>query len=116
VLTFDQLAQDFPEAEFIQIMGVDSFLTLDRWVDVDSVVKHTTYAVAGRRGSGLTEVDGLRRRLGVLGEDLRVKWFDFDTHAGASSKAIREQLAAGDRPAAVAGRVYEYIQAHGLYL
>jgi nicotinate-nucleotide adenylyltransferase len=101
-------------AEFV--MGIDIFLTMDRWPEVESVVKNATYTVARRRGLGEREVAALRQRLGALGPELEVYLLDLGAHQPASSSRVRVQVRAGERPVALNERVYQYILDNSLYI
>lgn len=114
--TFLKMAGSCPDAQLGYIVGADTFANVYRWDEIQSVVKHTTFLLA-ERGSKRASlvVQELRERLGPLGEQLRVEVFEFTGHDAASSLGVRAQLAAGERPAAVDPRVYEYIATNGLY-
>jgi nicotinate-nucleotide adenylyltransferase len=111
---FNEITGGYPETEFVFIVGMDTLARLDRWPDVESVVKDATYAVAHRSGAPVA-VDGLRSRLGELGDELKVRLFELDDHTGAASSVIRQQLRAGERSSMLDERVHEYVLANGLY-
>jgi nicotinate-nucleotide adenylyltransferase len=101
--------------EFVFVVGMDTMARLDAWDDYEAVVRRAAFAVARRPGVANGAVEGLRARLGALGSELRARVFDFDEHEGASSRTVREQIRAGERPEALDVRVYEYILREGLY-
>lgn len=110
---FRRLMSLYPRDRFVFIVGMDAIGSLDRWDDVESVVKFASFAVAKRPSVKDTVIDTLKRRLRGLGDELVVQIFDFDNEA--SSKQAREQIQAGKRPVWLSSRVYDYIEAHGLY-
>lgn len=116
IRTFLKMADSYPDAQLGYIVGADTFANVYGWDDVQSVVKHTTFILAerGSKRAGVA-VQELRERLGPLGEQLKVEAFGFAGHNGASSLAVRRQLAVGERPEVIDPRVYEYIVANGLY-
>jgi nicotinic acid mononucleotide adenylyltransferase len=113
--TFEAIVREYPDYRFVHILGVDTFVRLDRWQDVQSVVGHATYAVAYRPGTPTQAVTDLKARLGSLADRLEVQRFEFDDHGLASSTEIRRQLAAGEQPASVDPKVYDYVLSHSLY-
>lgn len=114
--TFLRMAGSYPDAQVSYIVGADTFASVYRWDDVQSVVKHTTFLLAerGPKRASLV-VQELRERLGPLGDQLKVEVFQFAGHNEASSLGVRAQLATGERPAVIDPRVYDYIVANGLY-
>lgn len=102
-----------PSEEFVFILGMDALGRLDRWDDYESIVRTTTLMGARRTGTDEAVVADLRARLGVLGEELKVRLFDFEH--GASSTAVKKGLVAGERPADLDERVLDYIVRNGLY-
>jgi nicotinate-nucleotide adenylyltransferase len=114
--TFLRIVASHPEEyRFVFVLGMDAFLRLDGWGDVESVVNNATYAVAHRTGSAASEIGELRWRLGWLGPELKVSVFEFDGYEGVSSTAVRRALRAGELPDGLPAGVYEYILRQGLY-
>lgn len=112
--SFGELARQ-EDVQPVFVLGTDAFARLDRWEDVESVVKNATFAVAHRGGGGARELRELRQRLGALAADLRVDEFSFEGFEGVSSSSVKADLRAGVRPAGLDPRVLEYIRAHNLY-
>jgi nicotinate-nucleotide adenylyltransferase len=112
---FRAVMDEQPGNSYVFIVGADTLVRLDTWKDVQSVVRLTIYAVARRDGTDLEAVDDLKQRLGSLGGELRVRWFDFDDHAAASSRLIRQSIRQGSPPRSLDPKVLDYIQAHHLY-
>jgi nicotinate-nucleotide adenylyltransferase len=112
---FRAVMNEQPSNTYVFIVGADTLVRLDTWQDVQSVVTLTTYAVARRSGTDAQAIDDLRHRLGRLGGELQVQWFDFDDHGAASSRLIRQAIEQGRPPQSLDPRVFEYIQAHRLY-
>lgn len=112
---FAEVGRDLGADEVVFVLGIDTLMRLDRWDDVGSVVKSTTYMAAKRDGAGEASLAELRLRLGPLGEDLRVWMFEFERAADASSAYIREAMQAGKQPAFLDPRVRDYISHQQLY-
>jgi nicotinic acid mononucleotide adenylyltransferase len=113
---FEELARQEGLREPFFILGMDAFMRLDRWDDVESVVKKATFTVARRGDSGGREVGELRRRLGGLAGELRVREFSFDGFGNVSSSRVKANLRDGVRPAGLDPRVLDYILANKLYV
>jgi nicotinic acid mononucleotide adenylyltransferase len=103
-----------PGETFVFIVGMDTLSRIDTWDDYESVVKDTALMAAWRADTAPTALDELRRRLGVLGQHLRVTALEVE-HAQMSSTQIRQQLRAGEQPEGLEAGVLEYIVAQGLY-
>lgn len=113
--TFSALRRELAGYGLVFVMGVDTLVRLDRWSNVESVVKNATYMAARRNGAGDDSVAGLKARLGELGNALHVQLFDFEEAAGASSAQIRAATRAGGRSADLDPAVRDYIERNGLY-
>jgi nicotinate-nucleotide adenylyltransferase len=89
--------------ELFFIIGADAFADLRTWYRWQDVVALVRFLVVSRPGSPYDVPPGASlERLDTL--DLPI-----------SSSAIRRRLAAGERPAEVPGRVFDYILEHALY-
>jgi nicotinate-nucleotide adenylyltransferase len=112
---FQQIFAGFPQSQFKFIVGMDTLLRLDRWEDLESVVNSTAYIVAHRPGTSVDGLSQLRRRLGPLGDDLKVELVDLPTLTDASSTRVRQLLAKGERISELDDGVFRYIAERGLY-
>jgi nicotinate-nucleotide adenylyltransferase len=115
IATFKAIGRAHPDCNFVYVLGVDTFVRLDRWQDVQSVVSNASYAIAFRSGTPDQALVDLRARLGGLADRLETKRFEFDDHGMASSTDIRRQIAAGERPPSLSEKVYEYVVKRGIY-
>lgn len=96
------------------ILGGDAALSLPTWREAESLLRTATFVVVTRPGYDLSALEGVRSRLGILGQrlvDLEGPRLDI------SSRDIRQRVAAGLSwrylvPPAVAA----YIEKQGLYL
>jgi len=113
--TFAALARELGSKSVVFVMGIDTLARLDRWPDVESVVKNATYLAARRGGVGDAEVAALRQRLGPLGSALRVQLFEFNEAAGASSAQVRAAVRAGEPTVDLDPMVRDFIERKGLY-
>jgi nicotinate-nucleotide adenylyltransferase len=111
--TFAELAK-LEHMEPVFVLGMDALGHLDRWKDVESVVRNSTFAAAQR--SVLKNYSLSELRLGLLGQELRVQEFVPLVFAEVSSSEVKTQLRAGETPPGLDGQVLEYVLAHGLYL
>jgi nicotinic acid mononucleotide adenylyltransferase len=102
--TFLELMARHRPDEFVFVVGMDVLGNIDRWDDTQSIVNNATFAVARRAGTPVKLVDGLKART-----------FEFDDHADASSRLVREQLRRGEQPLPLSAAVQEYILTNGLY-
>jgi nicotinate-nucleotide adenylyltransferase len=112
---FAQLMRRRPRDRFVFIVGIDTIARLDTWEDHERVVKLAAFLVAHRPEVSVEAIEALKGRLGPLGSWLDARLFEFDDYSEASSTAVRRELAAGQRPAALAPAVDQYIREHGLY-
>ncbi len=101
---FGRLMAHYPDTEFVFIVGIDVLATLDTW-NYSEIVRSLSFAVARRAGGPEIKSDG----------HLRVQWLDLAEHTEASSRQVKAQLRAGERPAELDDGVFEYIQERGLY-
>jgi nicotinate-nucleotide adenylyltransferase len=113
--SFSSLERDYHGTQLVYLLGADTFATIDRWDELESVVKQATFGVARRPGAGTDAISQMRARLGELGEDLKAQTFDLAGHTQASSRKIREDIRAGRQPESLDPKVYDYIKAHNLY-
>ena len=113
--TFAKFAIEYPNQEFIFILGMDVIARLDRWDDIESVVETTSFIVATRANAAKDSIDGLRLRLGPLGPKLKVHSFEIDGFDEASSTEARRALASGVSPDWLNKEVYAYIRRNDLY-
>lgn len=112
---FCDIMAAFSDQRFVYVVGMDNFLHLDRWAELESVVRHTTYMVVHRPGSSLDGVAELRQRLGPLGDLLQVTLVDGPV-SDASSTLVRRAIRTGNNYAQwVSPSVGDYIQEHHLY-
>ena len=102
---FDLLTGKYPDTDFVYIIGADVLASMSTWEDYELAVQRARFAVAHRAGAPKV----------VLAAGLRAQMFELTQHGGASSRVIQRQLAAGEVPAELDPRVYEYIRARGLY-
>ncbi len=103
---FLTMINQYPKDNFVFIVGADVLQRMKAWEGYGRVVREAQFVAARRFGVSEPALDGR----------VRVRWFDFDEHVGASSRDIRVALGAGDgRPAELDGRVYDYILQHKLY-
>jgi nicotinate-nucleotide adenylyltransferase len=115
IATFEAIGAENPDNKFVHILGVDTFVRLDGWQDIQSVVDKASYAVAFRPGTPSHAVADLKLRLGELANRLEIQRFEFDDHGLASSTDIRRQVGEGEKTISLNARVYDYIVSHGLY-
>lgn len=122
--TLSQLNQLFPEYEFYFIMGMDSFLSLNKWYQWQQLFGLCHIAVCKRPGWQLTDQEPIQA---LLKHHLHNS--DKPSTAGTgeiflldvaqqdiSSTAIRQQLQQGNIPATTMPKsIQEYIQQHQLY-
>lgn len=99
--TFDTLPHFPPPRLFV--IGADAFAEIETWYRWRDVIAMTEFAVVSRPGHDYRVPEGaVAHRLDGLALDV-------------SSSAIRAALARGERPAALAPGVYDYIRKHRLY-
>ena len=92
-----------PGDELFFLIGADAFAEIETWRRWPDVVRSVTFIVASRPGATYRVPEGASvERL----EGLELPY---------SSSAIREELAAGRKPAEVPEVVLAYILEHGLY-
>ena len=122
--TLSQLNQLFPEYEFYFIMGMDSFLSLNKWYQWQQLFSLCHIAVCKRPGWQLTDQEPIQA---LLKHHLHNS--DKPSTAGTgeiflldvaqqdiSSTAIRQQLQQGNIPTTTMPKsIQEYIQQHQLY-
>jgi nicotinate (nicotinamide) nucleotide adenylyltransferase len=116
IATFRSVMRQFLQCQFKFIVGSDVIARLDRWSDVESVVKDTTYIVVDRDGGAPDTINALRGRLGSLGESLQTQLLQLDRYADVNSTSIRARIAEGISPAGLDRAVYRYIQDNGSYV
>lgn len=119
VWTLRSLRRDFPEASLFWIVGVDAWLSLERWhrwYELSSlahfvVVKRPGWDLPGNAAARLSrDADALRRRR----SGARILWEGPGIDVSASG--IRRRIASGeDISEFVPGPVREYIQRNSLY-
>jgi nicotinate-nucleotide adenylyltransferase len=113
VRTMDELANNYPGAEFFLIIGSDMFLTLDKWLDAGRLLKTVRPAVFSRR-------DGEERKIAAHAEHLRER-FGVDTifvehdAIDVSSSQLRRMLRLRAGIDYIAEPAYEYIIMNKLY-
>jgi nicotinate-nucleotide adenylyltransferase len=115
VTMFRSLMAELAAPSYVFILGQDTLSRLDTWDDPVSVVNLAPYAVASRPGTSHDAEAGLRQRLGSVGRDLRVEWFDLASDQTAASRQIREQWRAGEAVSGLDPVVASYIRDHHLY-
>lgn len=110
--TLDAVAERFPGRDLVFIMGSDSLLALDTWLDPQGILERATFAVAPRHGDAEEAVEAAVRRWGAE----RVALLEAPRIV-LSSTLIRERVAAG-RPIRylVPFAVEAYVRDHRLYL
>jgi nicotinate-nucleotide adenylyltransferase len=108
IITIEQLGEQYPEAEFYFILGIDAFNALRQWKDADRLVEKITFIVMNRPGEIIDQA--------VLSWVPRVK-VSSNAHIAISSSHIRDLL---DKKKSIKGlvplAVEEYIYQKGLYL
>lgn len=119
VWTLRSLRQDFPEASLFWIIGVDAWLSLERWYrwyELSSlahlvVVKRPGWDLSGNEGAGLSrDIDALRRR--SSGAMILCDGPGIDV----SASGIRRRIASGeDVSEFVPEPVRQYLQRNRLY-
>jgi nicotinate-nucleotide adenylyltransferase len=102
---FERLMSGYLQDEFEFVIGADVLADMTEWEDYQAALERGTFVVARRVGAPAVPID----------PRLKVQTFPMGEHAGASSRLIKEQLAAGVRPSELDDRVYAYILDHGLY-
>ncbi|MCK8047370.1 nicotinate-nucleotide adenylyltransferase [Shewanella sp. 1CM18E] len=122
--TLEQLNALFPQHEFYFIMGMDSFLNLNKWYQWQQLFRLCHIVVCKRPGWQLTDKDPIQALLKLhihnsekpstlgTGEIFMLDIVEQDI----SSTAIRQQLQRGSIPAATMPlSIQTYIQQHQLY-
>ncbi|GIU42720.1 putative nicotinate-nucleotide adenylyltransferase [Shewanella sairae] len=126
VQTLSQLRQLYPEHQFYFIMGMDSFLSLNKWYQWQQLFGLCHIVVCKRPGWELTDNDPIHALLkmyiapqnGASTSPAEVgKIFMLNvTEEDISSTAIRQQLQQGEIPVSLPTTVQAYIQDNQLYL
>ncbi len=101
------LAEKYPNADLVWIIGSDHIGKLSAWRDIESLCKIVRFACAGRPRCPLKD--------GSLPKNARIDFLDF-APMDVSSTSIRADIAAGnDTRAALDSDVISYIKTNKLY-
>ena len=113
VRTMDELAKNYPGAEFFLITGSDMYLTLDRWRDIERLLETAKPAVFARRDGEDREIAAFAKRLrGRFGVDT---FFIEHNAIDVSSSQLRRMLSLRAGIDYIADTAYEYIITNKLY-
>jgi len=111
--TLQELRSRAPDSELFLIVGGDIAAGLPQWHQAERALSLATLAVAERRGTARSEVEGALH--GLRGGE-RARFFQMPT-IGLSSTMIRERVRAGEPiKYFVPDVVATYIDEHGLYM
>ncbi len=88
-LTLESLHQDYPQADFWLLMGMDSLVSLTTWYQWPEILKLARLAVAPRPGYGVPKLD---KRI-----EPRVDWLPMEP-VNISSTQIRKEQGNGGLP------------------
>lgn len=103
-----------PDVKLYFIIGTDSLLKLDTWMEAEELLTKYAYIVGSRPGY---EDEALVKQQKLLEEQYgtEILWIHNRTF-DVSATEIREKLAAGESVAGlIPAAVEEYIRTHGLY-
>ena len=109
--TLAALSKQFPDCEFVFIVGTDMLRTLDRWFEPETIFAHARIAALARSGGDDLEpaARSLRERFGARVEVLPCEPVE------VSSTELRAALQRGETPALLPEPVLDYIRERGLY-
>ncbi len=109
--TLEALSRQYPDAEFVFVVGTDMLRTLDRWFEPETIFAHARIAALAREDGDDLEpyAQSLRERFGARVDVLPCEAVE------VSSTALRDALRRGETPALLPEPVLDYIRAHGLY-
>lgn len=113
------LARDYPDTEFFFIAGEDSIRHIENWHEPEFILKHIPFLAAKREDSETLgpQVDELSPEMAYLEKKYgaRIRMLHC-REVDISSSEIREKAARGlSFRSMVPDKVYDYIEAHGLY-
>lgn len=110
-----RIAESNPGAELFVLTGADSFLTIRRWREPETLLRLYQWIAVSRPGSPLTE-EQLADLALTPSERQRVHLLT-SVHEDVSATELRRRLAAGDGCAdLIPAPVATYIRRHRLYL
>jgi nicotinate-nucleotide adenylyltransferase len=112
---FAKLIVEYPTTQFSFIVGSDVIARMDRWEDLVSVVRSTSFIVAERPSASIRDMDELRLRLGDIGKELKAQVLEFNGYTDVSSSAARLALAGSEQPQWLHPDVRDYILRNNLY-
>ena len=109
--TLEALTKQYPDAEFVFIVGTDMLKTLDHWREPETIFAHAAIAALAREDGDALEpyAENLRRRFGARVEVLTAPAVE------VSSTGLRRALLRGESPGLLPGPVLDYIRERGLY-
>lgn len=111
--TLDELAEQYPDAQFFLLLGADTFTSMQSWVRSDEIFARCTPVAFSRDEDQQNE---LIRHAGFLMERYGAHCEVLDSHVlPASSTEIREALRKGEKCEFLQDSVAEYIAERRLY-
>ena len=111
--TLERLRLQYPQAEFVLLIGGDSLHNLPTWRRPEAILAACRYVGVMRRPGDSIELEALERRLPGLGEKIR---FVDAPQLDISSSTIRTRVAGGGHYRYyLPPGVYEYIERERLY-
>lgn len=113
--TLRQLERQYGVAHPTLLLGADSLQHLLTWRDVPELFDRVRFVFVPRPGWGAEQLDHFRSELSAeLFQNFRAEFLAMQEVA-VSSTEIREALAIGTMPAALAPSVRDFIRTHGCY-
>lgn len=111
--TVEQLAGEYPGADFWLIMGTDMFLSFHKWRQPEKIARYCRLAVVAREEQ---EKEKIQRQQVFLKDTLGAESDVVSCPVTVlSSTQVRQDVMAGDAKRELDEDVARYIQSHGLY-